>query len=134
MQAHSGAFSLLFWLCLLCSFITALKYDSEYVEWNLNTNKTATNVLDYSGQWENHTYMASPKNWRFPFYTIFPDRFVNGDPTNDDWNQTAFESDPNGNQMRHGGDMQGLIDTLDYIQGFGIKVGSMISQDSSELT
>ena len=39
-------------------FITAslcIKYDSEQVLWNLNQNQTATNVMDYWGQWENHS-------------------------------------------------------------------------------
>lgn len=26
-----------------------------------------------------------------------------------------------GTQLRHGGDMAGLVDTLDYLQGLGIK-------------
>lgn len=59
-----------------------------------------------------------------PFYTLFLDRFVNGDPYNDNINGTSFEHDLNSNQMRHGGDLQGLIDTLDYLQGMGIKVAS----------
>ena len=49
------------------------------------------------------------------------DRFVNGDPTNDDANGTAWEQDLYGTQLRHGGDIKGLQDTLDYIQGMGIK-------------
>lgn len=32
-----------------------------------------------------------------------------------------FEHDLNSNQMRHGGDLEGLIDTLDYLQGMGIR-------------
>ena len=32
-----------------------------------------------------------------------------------------FEHDLMGNQLRHGGDVQGLIDSLDYLQGMGIK-------------
>ena len=47
---------------------------------SLNTNETATDPLDYSGEWENHSYQPSPDNWRFPVYTIFLDRFANGDP------------------------------------------------------
>lgn len=47
-------------------------------------NKTTTNPLDYYTTYENHTYHPSPDNWRMPFYSFFPDRFVNGDPTNDD--------------------------------------------------
>ncbi len=50
-----------------------------------------------------------------------PDRFVNGDPTNDNTNKTSYEHDPNSNQMRHGGDIQGIVDTLDYLQGMQVK-------------
>lgn len=109
---------------LLCSLFTtlvsSLRYDPAYSQYNLNQNKTATNPLDYWGQWDDHVYHPSPENWRFPFYTIMMDRFVNGDPTNDNINGTAYEHDPNSNQMRHGGDLQGLIDTLDYLQGMGV--------------
>lgn len=49
------------------------------------------------------------------------DRFVNGDPTNDDANGTAWEHDLTGTQLRHGGDIKGLQDTLDYLGGMGIK-------------
>jgi alpha-1,3-glucan synthase len=55
------------------------------------------------------------------FYSLFLDRFVNGNPSNDDANRTHFEQDANGNQLRNGGDLAGLVDTLDYIQGMGIK-------------
>jgi alpha-1,3-glucan synthase len=102
--------------------VSSLKFDVEEVGYNLNENTTALNPLDYWGEWPNHTYHASPSNWRFPFYTLFLDRFVNGDPSNDDANATAFEHDPLSNQFRHGGDIAGLVDTLDYIQGMGIKV------------
>jgi alpha-1,3-glucan synthase len=100
-------------------------YDESFLDYNLNQNKTATNPADYWGEWPGHTgsYHPSPDNWRFPFYTLFLDRFVNGDPTNDNINGTLFEHDLNSNQMRHGGDVAGLVDTLDYLQGMGIKVG-----------
>ena len=35
--------------------------------------------------------------------------------------QDANESDPRQTQLRHGGDLQGLVDSLDYIQGMGIE-------------
>jgi alpha-1,3-glucan synthase len=47
---------------------------------------------------------------------------VNGDPSNDDANGTVFEHDPTSNQLRHGGDLAGMVDSLDYLQGMGIKV------------
>lgn len=72
---------------------TALRFDQQYLNYNLNQNQTATDVSDYAGAWENHTYFPSPSNWRIPFYTLFLDKFVNGDPTNDDINGTMFEHD-----------------------------------------
>jgi len=109
---------------LFCStrFAQSLRYDPNETDYNLNTNQAATNPLDYSGTWQDHTFYPSPENWRFPFYTLFLDRFVNGDPSNDDINGTLFEQDIMGTTMRHGGDLAGLVDTLDYIQGMGIKV------------
>lgn len=100
----------------------ALPYFEEYVDYNLNQNQTATHPLDYWGEWENHTYYESPSNWRMPFYTITLDRFVNGDPSNDVANGTGWEHDVQSNQFRFGGDIKGLQNSLDYIQGMGIKV------------
>lgn len=97
-------------------------YDPEQIGYNINENISAKNPAEYWGEWKDHTYFPSPDNWRFPFYTLFLDRFVNGDPTNDNINGTLFEHDLNSNQMRHGGDVVGLVDTLDYLQGMGIKV------------
>lgn len=91
---------------------------------SLNTNQAAIDPLQYDGAWEDHEYQPSPDNWRFPVYTIFLDRFSNGDPTNDNANGTAYEHDLISNQFRNGGDIKGLLDSLDYLQGMGIKVGN----------
>ncbi len=109
----------------ILTFVTsgqALRYDPAQVGFNLNENTTAVSPVDYWGSWPNHTYHPSPSNWRFPFYTVFLDRYVNGDPNNDNANGTQFEVDHTANQLRHGGDIQGFVDSLDYIQGMGIKV------------
>ena len=111
-------------LAALAHISYAYRYDARYVDYNLNENQIAVDPLDYSGKWQNHTYTPSPDNWRFPFYTLFLDRFVNSDPTNDNINATLFEHDLNSNQMRHGGDLQGLVDSLDYIQGMGVRVST----------
>jgi alpha-1,3-glucan synthase len=107
---------------LLASVVSSLRFDKQYVGYNLNENEAAVNPLDYSGEWTDHTFHPSPTNWRFPFYTLFLDRYVNGDPMNDDINGTVYERDSQSNQLRHGGDLVGLVDSLDYIQGLGIKV------------
>jgi len=52
-------------------------------------------------------------------YLITPDRFANGDPDNDNilgLYETADRTDPTG---RHGGDIQGIFDHLDYIDEMG---------------
>jgi alpha-1,3-glucan synthase len=98
-----------------------LKYDSFQSAYNLNQNTTATDPLEYWGEWQGHNYTQSPSNWRFPFYTLSIDRFANGDPTNDEANGTAFEHDWMSNQFRYGGDVRGLINELDYIHGMGVK-------------
>lgn len=53
-------------------------------------------------------------------YLITPDRFANGDPKNDVV-KTLRETkvDRENNYARHGGDIQGIIDHLDYISGMG---------------
>ena len=54
-------------------------------------------------------------------YLLMPDRFANGDTTNDSVKELAEKvnrKDPNG---RHGGDIQGIIDHLDYLKDLGIK-------------
>ena len=114
--------SLLTLSSLFTCAVNALRYDPAYAQWNLNQAQTAINPLDYSGQWPDHQYFASPQNWRIPMYTIMLDKWVNGDPTNDNANGTIFEHDLSETQLRHGGDIRGLKDSLDYIQGMGIKV------------
>ena len=69
-------------------------------------------------------------------YQIFPDRFCNGDPTNDvvdneyyytvghakhvnDWSECPTDTDI---RCFYGGDIQGIINKLDYLQGLGIEV------------
>ncbi|HYX47551.1 MAG TPA: alpha-amylase family glycosyl hydrolase, partial [Sphingomicrobium sp.] len=56
-------------------------------------------------------------------YFVMPDRFENGDPSNDrgglsgDRLNTGF--DPTDKGFFHGGDLKGLTSRLDYIQGLG---------------
>jgi alpha-1,3-glucan synthase len=110
-------------LVTLLASVLSLKFTPSEEAYNLNSNRNAKTPLEYTGIWPNHVYNPSPENWRFPFYTLFLDRYVNGDPSNDNANGTVFEQDVMDTQFRHGGDLAGLIDTLDYIQGIGIKVG-----------
>jgi glycosidase len=54
------------------------------------------------------------------WYQIFPERFANGDKTNDpedtkDWNEPLSSS-----RDHYGGDLQGVIDHLDYLEELGV--------------
>jgi glycosidase len=53
-------------------------------------------------------------------YLLMPDRFANGDPANDNVDgmpEKVNRSNPNG---RHGGDIKGIADHLDYIKDLGV--------------
>ena len=52
-------------------------------------------------------------------YQIMPDRFANGDPSNDSVPGMLEKADRKNPGGRHGGDIQGAIDRLDYIAGLG---------------
>ena len=52
-------------------------------------------------------------------YLIMPDRFANGDPSNDSTPDTAEKANRSEFFGRHGGDIQGIIDHLDYIAELG---------------
>ncbi|MDR3266922.1 MAG: cyclomaltodextrinase N-terminal domain-containing protein, partial [Tannerella sp.] len=52
-------------------------------------------------------------------YLLMPDRFANGNPDNDSTNDTTEKADRKNMQGRHGGDLQGMIDHLDYIVDLG---------------
>ena len=51
-------------------------------------------------------------------YLIMPDRFANGDPSNDFWDNEAI--DRNDPFARHGGDLAGINTHLDYFDNLGI--------------
>jgi len=52
-------------------------------------------------------------------YLITPDRFVNGDPGNDEIDGLAEGVDRSFRGGRHGGDIRGIMNSLDYISDMG---------------
>lgn len=54
-------------------------------------------------------------------YLIMPDRFVNGDPTNDQYSDLKDKvADRNDPYSRHGGDLAGVTQKLDYLKDLGV--------------
>ncbi len=52
-------------------------------------------------------------------YLITPDRFANGDPTNDDMDGMKEKANREFKGGRHGGDIEGIRKNLDYLQDMG---------------
>lgn len=52
-------------------------------------------------------------------YLLMPDRFANGDPGNDNIAGMLEKTDRNNPDGRHGGDIKGIINHLDYIEELG---------------
>jgi glycosidase len=53
-------------------------------------------------------------------YLLMPDRFANGDPSNDSIKGLPDKARRRNRDGRHGGDIQGIIDRLDYIRDLGM--------------
>ena len=53
------------------------------------------------------------------FYQIFPDRFYNGDPGNDPENVAKWADKPTRDNF-FGGDLEGIIKKLDYLEDLGV--------------
>lgn len=52
-------------------------------------------------------------------YLLFPDRFANGNPENDSHPEMLEKADRSNPDGRHGGDIKGISDNLDYISDLG---------------
>lgn len=53
-------------------------------------------------------------------YLLYPDRFANGDPLNNEYNELYDKYNRNDIHGRHGGDLQGIINHLDYFNELGV--------------
>lgn len=90
----------------------------------LITNKKNTKTYTWSlekrrdGRGTNFAQGVTAKDF---IYLIMPDRFSNGDPSND---KVETMNDPNSNRndvlLRHGGDLKGVQDHIGYLKDLGI--------------
>lgn len=89
----------------------------------INLNKKNRLVYTYNFPIENRVNNSAGRqgfSQKDAICLIFPDRFANGDTTNDIVSGMAETYvDRNGEDARHGGDIQGIINHLDYIQSLG---------------
>lgn len=99
------------------------------------TVKPGSFAIDLRGQGPNagrsasYTYRLLPReagsaqrqgfDTKDAIYQVMPDRFANGNPDNDSVAGLPDKLDRKLGHGRHGGDIQGMIDHLDYIAGLG---------------
>ncbi|WP_306349978.1 glycoside hydrolase family 13 protein [Flavobacterium sp. '19STA2R22 D10 B1'] len=84
-----------------------------------NNNKTAfTKDYTFKARKENSAHRKS-YDASDMMYLIMPDRFANGDTSNDSHKTTTEKVNRSLPGGRHGGDIQGIINHLDYIKELG---------------
>lgn len=104
-------------------FITVNTNEINVPKFTINIRKDKKNIGAYTyelRQRESGSANRESFTSKDVMYLIMPDRFANGDEKNDsrpELTEKADRSLPNG---RHGGDLRGVINNLDYIQNLGV--------------
>jgi len=91
-------------------------------KFNISFIKAGSPDITYPYELKNRTpHSAARKGFNSSdvIYLITPDRFANGNPNNDSVAGMADKLDRKNKDGRHGGDIQGVIDHLDYIARMG---------------
>lgn len=104
----------------------------NYLFVNLDINKNALpgniNLLFTRGRQKiacSYPLLAHPSlpakgfNTSDVIYLLMPDRFANGDPSDDNVEGMLEKSDRSNPSGRHGGDLKGISDHLDYVKDLG---------------
>ncbi|UEQ76745.1 glycoside hydrolase family 13 protein [Chryseobacterium arthrosphaerae] len=103
-------------------FITVNTSEIKVPKFTINIKKNGKDLANYTYELkERNPGSAGRESYtsKDVMYLIMPDRFANGDEKNDSSPALTEKADrklPNG---RHGGDLQGIINNLDYIQKLG---------------
>ena len=85
-----------------------------------NTRQQFNLILENPASGNGKTYARGINSSDF-IYLIMPDRFSNGDPNNDHYaNMRDTVADRKNPLARHGGDIQGVTNHLDYLQQLGV--------------
>lgn len=93
---------------------------SDIAELTFKKGRKTVSKLDYEFK-KRKTGSAERKGFDSSdvIYLIMPDRFANGNPSNDSTSNTIEKANRDHQGGRHGGDIQGVIDHLDYIHELG---------------
>ncbi|MCR5641327.1 MAG: glycoside hydrolase family 13 protein [Lachnospiraceae bacterium] len=95
--------------------------DGFYTEEEMNHEGKDLALFQFP--WMNEADIFRTPSWvnATIWYQIFPERFCNGDPSNDPEGCLPWKSEPQTNHRSYyGGDLQGIIDKVPYLQDLGI--------------
>lgn len=82
-------------------------------------NGTESSTVNY--ELRLRTAKPQPVSQADVVYLLMPDRFANGDESNDKYDEMFdTQADRKSPFLRHGGDLQGIIDHLDYFNELGV--------------
>ena len=93
--------------------------DAQAGSFDINFKSKNKVTAKYTYELKNKTNIQRGFSAKDLVYLIMPDRFANGDVNNDNAANMLEQADRNNNDGRHGGDIQGVIDHLDYIKNLG---------------
>jgi glycosidase len=103
-------------------FLTVNTNEINVPKFKINIKNGKKNIGSYTYELKQRDPNSANRNSytsKDLMYLIMPDRFANGDEKNDsqpNLTEKADRSLPNG---RHGGDLRGIINNLDYLQNLG---------------
>ncbi|MCH1433269.1 MAG: glycoside hydrolase family 13 protein [Flavobacteriaceae bacterium] len=90
------------------------------VEINLLKKGKVQTIIEYEIKVREQRPNISSFNAADVIYLLMPDRFANGDPSNDAHPSVMEQPNRNHKDGRHGGDIKGIINHLDYLEDLGV--------------
>ncbi len=104
-------------------FITINTDEVQKSSFKINFKKGKKTVDSYTYELKNRNTGSAERNSfssKDVMYLIMPDRFANGDYSNDSQPNLTEKANRNLPSGRHGGDLRGIINNLDYLQNLGV--------------
>lgn len=92
-------------------------------KFDINFKESGKVKATYSYQLKHRTTGSAERKGFSPadvIYLLMPDRFANGDPSNDSHPMMLEAADRSNPSGRHGGDIKGIVDHLPYIKDLGV--------------
>ena len=104
-------------------FITVNTNEIQKSSFKINFKKGRKTVDSYTYELKTRKPGSAERNSftsKDVMYLIMPDRFANGDVSNDSQPNLIEKANRNLPSGRHGGDLRGIINNLDYLQNLGV--------------